>query len=271
MDKLFESQFFGALVVGFMALLGVFYSLREERIKAKEEREFLVKQQALVSAAEAVTRFLNYYITLPDRELPKDGVNPTEVLDLSVTLNSLHFYCNIDTIEKTVSMGQILSKAFTSALKAKLPCIILAEEIRALEMNIASMEKFKDELQQKILALLSSGPSHPLLGSLNQQLAEVSTNISGLYDRKIAFTKEKYYKTEACRDVIAKDLKEIYTSLQDILLMARKELSFPIDETRYKTKLNQATESSIANMETLFDEIRKEIAKKFKSMDGLDK
>jgi hypothetical protein len=67
-------------------------NLREEREKAREEREFLAKHKALLSAAESVTRFLNYYMTLSDRELPKDGTIPDEVSEMAVTLNRLHFY-----------------------------------------------------------------------------------------------------------------------------------------------------------------------------------
>jgi hypothetical protein len=73
-------------------------NLREEREKAREEREFLAKHKALLSAAESVTRFLNYYMTLSDRELPKDGTIPDEVSEMAVTLNRLHFYCDMDTI-----------------------------------------------------------------------------------------------------------------------------------------------------------------------------
>lgn len=265
--------FFATIAGAFVSLLGVLFTLRanqrnfetrlrEEREKAKEEREFLAKHNALLSAAESVTRFLNYYMTLSDRELPKDGTIPDEVSEMAVALNRLHFYCGIDTIKQSLSMGQILSSAYTQALKAKMPSMFIAENIKVLDLQIAAMEKINSQLQQEIIALLSADSSSPLLVSHRQQLANNFKSITEFHAKKVDLIKKKYRATEACRDVITKDLKEIYEALRNVLLMSRRELAFPIDEREYTAMLNRATELALANMESLLKEIREEIAQK---------
>ncbi len=254
----FLATIIGALVV----FLGVLITLREERKKAREERVFLAKHKALVSAAEAVTRFINYYMTLPDRELPKDGTIPNEVSELLVALNCLHFYCDIETIKHSITMSQILSKSYVNALKARMPAMFIVEEIKAIEFQIANLEKLNNQIQQEVIALFSSDHSNLLLVSLKQQLVTNSKNISEFHNKKIKLIKAKYHTTEACRDVIRKDLKEVYETLFHVLLMARRELAFPIDERQYTDMLNQTTELALADMESLLDEIRAEVAEK---------
>jgi hypothetical protein len=240
----------------------VLFTLREERKKAREEREFIAKHKALASAAESVTRFLNYYMTLPDRELPKDGTIPNEVAEMSVALNSLHFYSDIDTIKHSIAMSQILNRSYINVLKAKMPSMFIAEDIKAVDIQILGFEKMNNQVQQEILALLSKDPANPLIISYRKQLATNYEKMAEFYEKKTVLIKTKYHATEACRDVIKKDLKEVYETLVNVLLMARKELAFPIDEVQYKTMLNQATESALASMDDLFKEVRAEVEKK---------
>lgn len=268
-----NESFYAAIAGASLALIGVLItlrqnqrnleiSLREEREKSREEREFLTKHKALLLAAESVTRFLNYYMTLPDRELPKDGTTPNEISEMAVSLNRLHFYCDMDSIKQSLSLGQILSRAYTQALKAKMPAMFIAENIKVIDLQIAAMEKINSQLQQEIVALLSADHSSPLIVSHRQQLANNFKSITELHAKKTGLIKEKYLATEACRDLITKDLKEIYEALRNVLLMARRELAFPIDEREYTTMLTQVTESSLTDMKSLLDEIRVEIKRK---------
>lgn len=267
------NSFFAAIVGALFAFIGVLITLRanqrnfetnlrEEREKAREEREFRAKHKALLLAVETVTRFLNYYLTLPDRELPKDGTTPHELSEMAVSLNYLHFYCAMDTIKQSIVMSQTLSRSYTQALKAKMPAMFIAEEIKGIDIQIASMEKMNSQLQQEIVALLSADHSNPLLASHRQQLANNAKSIAKLHEKKMDLIKTKYHTTEACRDVVIKDLKEVYEALRNVLLMARRELAFPIDEREYTTMLTQVTESNITDIKSLLDEIRREIIKR---------
>ena len=268
-----NDTFFATIIGALVAFLGVLLTLRvtqrnfetnlrEEREKAREEREFSAKHKALLSAAESVTRFLNYYMTLSDRELPKDGIIPDEVSEMAITLNRLHFYCDMDTIKQSIAMSQILSRSYTQALKAKMPSMFIAEDIKVIDLQIAAMEKINSQLQQEIVALLSADYSSPLLVSHRQQLANNFKSIAELHAKKADLIKEKYRATEACRDVITKNLKEIYGALRNVLLMSRRELAFPIDERGYTTMLNRETELALTSMESLLKEIREKIAQK---------
>ena len=119
-----------------------------------------------------------------------------------------------------------------------------------------------NQIQQEVLVLLSGDKSNPLLTLLKQQLASNSKKISDFFEEKINLMKAKYRATEDCRDVIIKDLKEVYETLRGVLLIARKELAFPIDEEQYATMLNQATELALADTDKLIKEIRSEVTKR---------
>lgn len=265
--------FFATIIGALVSFLGVILTLRynqrnfetnlrEEREKTKKEREFTAKHKALVLAADSVVRFLQYYMTLPDRELPKDGTIPAEVAEMGVALNGLHFYCDIETIKHSVAMSQILSTAYSNVLKTKITPIFIAEEIKVVDLQIVEIKTINSQLQQEILVLLSSNPSNPLLTPHRQQLAVNFKKIAEFQERKVNLIKTKYYATEACRDVIRKDLEGVYGALCRVLLMARRELSFPIDEKQYSTMLSGATEIALANIDSLYKEIRSQIAKK---------
>ncbi|GEM_PF-3690730 len=263
LKSILNETFLATITGASVAFLGVLLTLREERKKTKEEREFLAKHKALESAVVSVTRFLNYYITLPDRELPKNGTNPEEVSEMAVALNCLHFYCDIETINHSITMSQTLSKSYISALKAKMPSMFTTEGINALELQIVNLEKSNNQIQQEIIVLLSLNHSNPLLVSHRQQLADNLKNISELHEKKNDLIKAKYHETEACRDMIRKDLKEVYDTLRNVLLIARRELAFPIDERQYSNILNQATELALSEMDKFIDEIRSEVARRW--------
>jgi hypothetical protein len=270
-----NDTFFATIVGALSAFLGVLLTLRitqrnfetnlrEEREKAREERAFHAKHKALLSAAESVTQFLNYYITLADRELPKDGTIPIEVSEMSVSLNRLHFYCDIDTIRQSTYMGEILSTSYAKALKAKMPSMFIAEDIKAVDIRIAALESMNDRFQQEIIALLGADPSSPLLISHRQQLATNFRNMAEFHSKKAELIKARYQATEACRDVIARDLKSVYEAIRAVLLMARRELVFPIDEVEYTALLTQSTDSALSQMESLIKDVRMEVDKAMK-------
>lgn len=235
---------------------------REEREKAREEREFTAKHRALLSAAEAVTQFINYYMTLPDRELPKDGTVPNELVEMGIALNRLHFYCGLETIKRSVGMSQVLSTSYSKALRAKLPSMFITEDIKAIDIRILSFENANNQLQQEILALLASDSSNPLLITHRQQLALNFNRLSELHARKGDLIRSKYNATEVCRDVIKEDLREVYEAVRNVLLMARRELAFPIDESAYATLINQSTDMVLTSIEDLYNEIRAQIRQK---------
>src|SRR5208283_3123117 len=121
-----------------------------------------------------------------------------------------------------------------------------------------------DRIQQEIVALLSSNPSSPLLVSQRQQLATNYKNMAEFYSTRTDLVKAKYKATEVCRDVIRQDLKGVYEAVRATLLMARRELAFPIDEAEYTAMLTQSTDSASSQMESLIREVRTEIDKRMK-------
>jgi hypothetical protein len=200
-------------------------------------------------------------MTLADREIPKDETIPIEVSEMAVSLNRLHFYCGIDTIRQSTRMGEILSTSYARALKAKMPSMFIGEEIKAVDIRIAALESMNDRFQQEIVALLGTDSLSPLLINHRQQLATNFGSIAEFYSKKVALAKARYQAIEACRDVIAQDLKGVYEAMRAVLLMARRELAFPIDEVEYAALLTQSTDSALAQMESLIKDVRTEINK----------
>jgi len=265
--------FWGVIVGALISLLGVLLTLRwnqrvhednlrEERRKTKEEREFLAKQAALLAASDAVTRFISYYLSLADRSLPSDGVVAEEVIEMEVAMNHLHFYCNIETIEKVTHLGQVLDDATLEAITAKMPSGFINEDIKATDVLISGLEKMNAALQEEVKAILQCEPMNPLIVSHRNLLAQNFQTIAGLHGKRVELIKQKYIETEKCRDVIKKNLKTIYDALRDVLLFARQELSFSIDQERYKILITARTESIIRNLEKCLAEIRKQVLAK---------
>jgi hypothetical protein len=265
--------FWGVIVGALISFVGVLLTLRwnqrvhednlrEERRKIKEEREFSAKQAALLAASDAVTRFITYYLSLADRTLPSDGVVADEVIEIGVAMNRLHFYCSIETIEKATHLGQVLSDALTEAITAKMPSALINGDLKAIDIQILGLEKIYANLQEEIKLILQQDPHNPLIISQRDQLAQISQTIADLHGKRVELIKQKYIETEKCRDVIKQNLKTIYDALRDVLLFARQELSFSIDQERYKALITKQTESTIRNLEKFLAEIRKQILAK---------
>jgi len=266
---------FGALIGAVVSLLGVYLTLRhnqkvhegiikEERKKRSEEREFRAKQESLIQASEAFARFLTYFISIPDRQLPQDGSVAPEVAELSVALNKVHFYCSLNTIEKSTHLGQVLNEVVSDVMKAKMPSAFISEEIKAIDIEISGLERANAVIQEEIRALLFSEPQSPIIFNHRNQLVQNFQRISECYGRKTDLLRKKYLETENCRDVVAKHLKTIYEASRDVLLLAREELDFPIDEARYRKIMDDGIEAMGKNLEELFAHIRSEVEKKIK-------
>ena len=70
------------IVPGGLAAFGAWLAFQYDRKKRREENEFCLKQEAFFDAAEAVQRFFIYYMTIPDRTLPRDGkTDPEDIPD----------------------------------------------------------------------------------------------------------------------------------------------------------------------------------------------
>lgn len=166
--------FFATLIGAVIAFCGVLLTLRHnqkihvsnlahEREKAKKDRDFRSKQDALISASEAVTRFLTYFISIPDRPLESDGSVAPEVANLGVALNKLHFYCDLETIESSTKLGQILNEIVSHAMQAKMPSAFIAEDIKGIDLQISNIERQIAIQHEEIRALLFSDPQSPVI------------------------------------------------------------------------------------------------------------
>lgn len=266
-------SFLGVVAGALVSFLGVILTLRrnqkihetnieEERRKAKEYREYSSKQNALIAASEAVSRFIAYYLSMVDRILPVDGTVAGEVTEMSVALNRLHFFCSLETIEKLTWLSGVLSESFTKVMIAKMASAFINEDLNVIDSQVLSLEKMNLSIQEEIKAILQSGCQDPLVINHRQQLAQNYHEISDLQGRKVELIKQKYIETEKCRDVLSQNIKPIYEALRDVLLLARQELSFPIEQERYKQIIDKQIELTVRQLEGFLVEIRKQVSEK---------
>ncbi len=254
--------FLGVLVGAVISLVGVLITLWTEREKAKAERKFTAKHEAFLAAGDAVSKFVNYYMTLPDRELPTNGVTDSEVTEMGLALNRLHFYSGLETIQRCMKMAKVLTLALMKAMEAKLPAMFIAEEIKALDLNVSNFEKINAKIDQEILVLIGSNPDSPMILFHRDQLVKNYEKIGQMLERKGSLIKDRYKAVEACRDVVIKDFREVQGAGQDLLLMARKELSFPIDAASYSKLMKVNSDAAMESLENMFKRIRSEVEKR---------
>ena len=263
----------GVFIGGFISLVGVILTLRwnqklheenlrEERRKTKEEREFSAKKDSLMSACEALARLIDYYFLIPDKNLPKDGNMPKEFTDLNVAFNRLHFYCSMETIEKTSRLSNVLGKAFIEALTARLKSGFIEIDIETIEQEISYLEKWNTSIRDEINALFQSEPENPLHVYNRELLAKNLRKMGDLSGKKCELIELKFVETEKCRDVVFSHIKTIYKSMSKVLMLARKELSFPIDEKKYRDLIVESIEETEKVLKEFFTSIRNQFADK---------
>lgn len=94
-----------------------------------------------------------YFASLADRTLPSDGSIDKEASAIGVSLNRLHFYCGLETIEKSIHLSQVLTNCFCEAIKAKMPSAFMHEDLKVIELQISSLEKWNLYFQEEIKAM----------------------------------------------------------------------------------------------------------------------
>jgi len=268
-----SEEFYAGLIGSFVALLGVLITLYfgqrqheqnlvHERLKLKEEREFTARQAALIDAASAIVRFTQYFLSIPDRDIPAGGATADELLGFGVASNRLHFYCSQEIIEAATKLGKELNVSYGKAIQAKMPSMFLAEDIKVLDLQIQNLERLNEAIQQEISALLQSKPESQQIAAHRNQLAIHHRTISELHGLKAAKFIEKYHATESCRDEMKRAIKGIYVAQLDFLILARRELGFDIDGDRYAKFMNEQTSQMIIHLESLIDDIRAKVRHK---------
>lgn len=74
--------------------------------------------------------------------------------------------------------------------------------------------------------------------------------------------KKKWEETEKCRDVVANNIPKVYDASKDLLLLARRELRFPIEESDYAKIMNERITAMKSNLDSIFEKIREEVSQR---------
>lgn len=265
-----------ALIVALISLLGVLFTLSrnqsqhdktiaEDRRKSREEKEFAAKQKALMRATESVIKFLHYLVSLPIRELPANGESDPALQEFGVAFAELHFYCTVETIKEVNRLNVILTKAALDIAKAKVDSVMLIATIKAIDSKINSLERRSEVVNTEIGSILRTDPKNPLVSFYIEQLKGHEQELVGLRNNKIDLVKSNYRAVEACRDEVLKHLKSIAEAVATILVLARKELNFPVNEDLYLTMMKEMMQIQFENANSAIVEIRSKILAKIEA------
>lgn len=234
-------------------------SVEVEQKRRKEEREYVARRDSLVTANEAVTRFIQFLLTLPDRELPANGELPSEVRDLGISINRLHYFCTLDTLSKMMELGKIMNESVGAAVKAKMPASFLHHDILSVDSEAANLGEINYALKEEIAALLQSSPRDPLIISHRNQIAENHREIVALREKQTELIQKKILATENCRDVVHKAIPGIYNALRDALICARRELSFELDEREYADLMSKNLDELVEYLQRFLADLRNSV------------
>ncbi len=254
--------FLGVLIGAGASFAGVLISLRAERKKAKEEREFIAKHEAFIAALVAVSKFVDYYMTLPDRQLPSNGKTDPGLSEMGIALNRLHFYSGFQTIQDCTKLSETLTLSLIKAIEAKRPSIIIDADIKTLDLQLEFFEKVNSKIEQEILVLIGRDPNSEMILFHREQLVKNYEEISHVHGQRAALIKDRYRAVENCRDVVAKDFQQVHSALSQLLIMARKELSFPIDESRYAKLMEESAAAAKTELKKFLKRNRDEVEKR---------
>jgi hypothetical protein len=248
-----------ALTTVFGVMLAALLAFWFDRQKRREENEFRLKQEAFFDAAEAVQRFFIYYMTIPDRTLPRAGKTDTEAVEVSIALNKLHFFCSLGTITCVTKFNALMGRSVTDAVAAKMLSGFIAEDVKVLDMRIASYEATNAQLQQETEILLQSDPNNPLIARYKHQRADTFRLIAECHGRKSELAKAQYAETEKCRNVVSQNLMPLSEIARELLLLARDELKFDIDRDAYHALMEQSANEGQQRLTNFIETIRSEV------------
>lgn len=262
-----------ALLGAIIPLVGVFLSLHWSQAQflaqlestAKEadrDRNFRLKQEAFLAAADSALAVVGYISTLPDRPLPKNGETSLEMAAFASALAKLHFFAEQKTIETAIPVGRLFTTALMQVMQAKLPSAFTAEDINVADVQIAFWERQNAEIGQRITALTQSSPRDPQIAAMHQQAAENSRRLVEIQSAKGELIKKRLVEIENCRDVALKCSRQIIPAMLELYLCARDELGFPIDPERYRTLMMSESTAALDLTEKFVRELREEIQRR---------
>jgi flagellar biosynthesis GTPase FlhF len=233
-----------------------------DRRKRREENEFRLKQESLLRAVEAAQRFMSFFMSLPDGPLPQAGDSVPESAELPVAFARVHFFCSLKTIECSNRLNTLFNRAIMDVMKFKLSAGLLGEDVKVLDMQIASYEATNARIQRETELLLESNPNNPLVARYKEQSAEIFRLMAECCRKKSELAKQQYLFTEKCRDAVIQKMPELAEQFRALMLCTRDELKFKIDRQKYSQIIKQDAEENKLRLKDYLTAIRSQVSGK---------
>ena len=173
----------------------------------------------------------------------------------------------LETIECANQLGTLFNFAVMTAMELKLSVGLLGEDMKVLDLKIASHEATNGRLQQETEILLQSDPGNLLVARYKEQSAETFRHIAECHRKKSELAEQQYLLTEKCRDAVIQKMPELAEKFRDLQLCAREELKFKINRQKYKQVVNQDAEKNKQRFNDHLSAIRSPVSDKMGSDD----
>lgn len=233
------------LAAAVLALLGAAAHLRvsgaaqarseAERLRREEEREFLLRRDAYLPAAEAIARAQEFLARAPAADLGREGGQA--VLDAVMgALGKVHLIGSEPTIKATVAFATELNLAYLNLAAQKTPLIELQNEIDSLDAKVGHLGHERDHLLASITRVAGDGLEQhgAIWGEMNLRFDKLHREITGLIAQRSdkmseLIRRRRQFSVEAGRC----SLKLAGLGVQAYLAL-RQELGVAIDELDYR-------------------------------------
>lgn len=256
LDKSDTVQLFIALV----ALFGVLLTIQADRDKAAEDRRFIAKQDAFIQAADAMGSANLYLMNLADKNLPTDGEVDKELKDFVPAFIRPHFYCDFSTTEVCMNYGRTFTTCLEQVFRAKVASMQFDGEIGNNARTIERVNKSVDRFMEEYMILMRENSSHPLIPHVKAAIAADQGQLANLYSAQAELLAKKSGKVSECRRIAHEKFLPLNQFTKQLLLNARRELQFPIEEEKYAKMWDDNSSAASSFLSNFMHSIESDIA-----------
>lgn len=215
-------------------------NLRNENTKEKELREFQIKRDVFMEAAEALAQAAHYYTRIPDMKHEEMQREQPILARLSGVTQKMHLVSNFTTIEKLAEFNFIGTEQISIAMLSKMPAMMLDGDIAANESTIEFWKEENHKLETEIVALLSADQRSPYVNDIRKRITSNSDRIIAAHEKNSELHQRKIMAINECRQATLTGLPIINAAMTKVMVELRNEIGFCIDAARYSQLMDES-------------------------------
>ncbi|MCO4321601.1 hypothetical protein [Aliidiomarina quisquiliarum] len=207
----------------------------QEFIRKRSERDFLLRRDVYLSAAEAIARAQEFLTKTAGLDLNRQAAS--QVVDHVVgALGRVHLVASERTLKATMAFSTELDLAYIDLMARKQPLVILQNEIESLDRKISQLAYERDNLLASLTRLASDEPEQhgSIWSEMNLRFDKLHRDISKLgTERCDKVATLARLRREFSSNSAKSSLKLAKLGIP-LYLAFRAELGLPLDELDYR-------------------------------------